>query len=256
MSKKSRGRRELAPLRSLQARPGAGLALILPGLAEVYRLYLESAQTLLTIGDAFNAEGWTCAQLGGLAVGAPHEQGHVHALEDLVAFMIDAGTPAALAYLRVMAIVGPYALRDDAARGAMILAAKGVPDPVWAPMLGRIEPGSAWLVDERSSRSVLAEFTYTDGSARHGLSVELAETNIGPVPVSILMIGDVDGLIHAIRGDGGYVEPLSAMEAGKLMQTALVNAGEVPKTSVDPTFYTNLPLAVHRVEALLQSSTA
>jgi hypothetical protein len=94
-------------------------------LAEVYEVYLQTAEELVALPAALDAELWTCAQLGGLNTAAPHSDGYRYALADLIGVMEGAESRAALAFLRVVAAVGPTAVRSDADQGAIRLSQKG-----------------------------------------------------------------------------------------------------------------------------------
>lgn len=225
-------------------------ALVLPGLAKVYEVYLQTAEELVALPAALDAELWTCAQLGGLNTAAPHWDGYRYALADLIAVMEGAESRAALAFLRVVAAVGPTAVRSDADQGAIRLSQKGVADAGWAAALGKVTPGDAWMAAAGSEYAVLVEFRYPDGVGHHALLMTVASTLAGLVPLSIDVIGDVTAMLTATREDGFALDPVDSTKAGRRLRTALMNIESAPLQALSPEFLTNLPLAVQRVEVL------
>jgi hypothetical protein len=220
--------------------------LVLPGLAEVYEVYLQTAEELVALTAALDAELWTCAQLGGLNTAAPHSDGYRYALADLIGVMEGAESRAALAFLRVVAAVGPTAVRSDADQGAIRLSQKGVADAGWAAALGKVTPGDAWMGSAGSEHAVLVEFRYPDGVGHHALLMTVASTLAGLVPLSI----DVTAMLTATREDGFALDPVDSTKAGQRLRTALRNIESAPLQALSPEFLTNLPLAVQRVEVL------
>ncbi|RFU38157.1 hypothetical protein DZF91_29175, partial [Actinomadura logoneensis] len=74
-------------------RPVEEPRLLLPGLREVYRVFVRAADELPALPGALPAEVWVSAQLGTLEAAAPHAEGRRAALGDLVTCLRAAGTP-------------------------------------------------------------------------------------------------------------------------------------------------------------------
>jgi len=109
--------------------------------------------------------------VGMLRAGAPDPDDVPPMLTELVGQVQAAGTPEAVAMLRVFAVLGPADVRPAAATAADELVAVGLPDPAWARGLGRPEVGACfgYRDDCGAQESIAVTFRY--GRKQHALVV-------------------------------------------------------------------------------------
>lgn len=157
----------------------------LPPVDGIVRSILASARELLEVEDPFEAEMWASAVLGmsykqALPIGVQEEFPKV-LWNEVVTKAERRADPAALAALRAIAAVADPDLADEAARAADELAARGVPEPPWADVIGR--PGfiRAWTLEEPYGDQVgyYAHFRYA-GSSEH-LVAAVYDENLGAI---------------------------------------------------------------------------
>ena len=129
-------------------------------------------------GTAEDAELALSPVLGMLARMAPEEAtpGQRAAmrrdlLTGLIAWAQSAASPGALAFLRVAAVLGDAATRQQAAAAADQVAASGVHDRPWAGMVGRPDLVRAWWYGDTfgDQESVVLQYDYHH--REHTLSV-------------------------------------------------------------------------------------
>ncbi|GAA1798149.1 hypothetical protein GCM10009735_32990 [Actinomadura chokoriensis] len=221
---------------------------MLPGLREVYEAYVREADALPALPGPLQAEVWTSAQLGALEAAAPHEQGRLAALGDLIGCLRAAATPGARAFLRAIAAIGPVKGRAAAGRAAGALG--GVPAAPWEGSLGRVVPGQAWLIQEGplDGDRLVCEFRY-EGAGTAGMHALAVRLSYGDAPSEVVIVGDVPALMAAARqamqAELCVVQPYDAAAVGARLRTALNGAEPLPEAC-----YPALPLARHRASVL------
>jgi hypothetical protein len=134
--------------------------------ADTLAAVLTEARMVLTEVDSpLDAELWGSDIVAAIGSGDQAEQ--------IVAAAERAGTPEALATLRVLGVVGPPPLRAAASAAAHRLAAPGVTEPAWADSIGAPSPGQCWSYGDASGRqeAVTMSFWYADSG--HVVSVLL-----------------------------------------------------------------------------------
>ncbi|MCP2339483.1 hypothetical protein [Actinomadura rupiterrae] len=226
-------------------RPVQGPRLLLPGLREVYEVFVRAADELPALGSALPAEVWVSAQLGTLEAAAPHAEGRRAALGDLVTSLRAAGTPGARAFLRGLAAIGPAEVRRVAAKAA---DAMGAAEPSWTAALGSVTPSQVWLIQEGplDGDRFVCEFRYPDGRDLHAIAVRLS---YGDAPSEIVPVGDVPALMTAARqamqAELCTVQPFSPAAVGERLRAALSGARTIPDDC-----YPALALARHRLSLL------
>ncbi|MGK5557546.1 hypothetical protein ACSNOI_38660 [Actinomadura kijaniata] len=219
--------------------------LLLPGLREVYAAYVRAAGALPALPSALQAEVWASAQLGSLEAAAPNAEGYRAALGDLIMSLRAAATPGAKAFLRVLAAIGPAEARTAAGRAADAL---GAAEPSWAGALGRVVPGTVWLIQEGplDGDRLVCEFRYEGGADLHALAVRLG---YGDEPGEVVVVGDVPALMNAARqamqAELCVVQPYDAAAVGPRLRAALA-AGRTFAEDCHPA----LAVARHRADAL------
>lgn len=145
----------------------------LPSPTEALAEMLASWKPLLRrTSTALDAELMGAEFLGLLDAMAPNVEDLPDMLIDLVGQAERSGAPEALAMLRVMAVLGPEAVRPTASAAADRLVSAGVVDPVWARELGRPEVRACFGYGDGglgSQESVAVTFRY--GRREHALVV-------------------------------------------------------------------------------------
>jgi hypothetical protein len=221
---------------------------MLPGLREVYEAYVREADALPALPGPLQAEVWASAQLGALEAAAPHEQGRLAALGDLIGCLRAAATPGARAFLRAIAAIGPVKGRAAAGRAADALG--DVAAAPWEGSLGRVVPGQAWLIQEGplDGDRLVCEFRY-EGAGTAGMHALAVRLSYGDAPSEVVIVGDVPALMAAARqamqAELCVVQPYDAAAVGARLRTALNGAKPLPEAC-----YRALPLARHRASVL------
>jgi hypothetical protein len=216
----------------------------LPGLRELYEAYARAAGELPALGDPLRAEIWASAQLGTLERAAPSAWAYRLAVADLTVVLRRAGTPGAHAFLLVLAAIAPPELGRLAAKSAAAL--DGLTAPPWAPQLGQVSAGPAWLIQEGplDGDRLVGEFRYPDGPHHHAIAVHLAtdETVTG-----LVVVGDVPGMMadvrKAVQAELCTIQPVAPAAVAARLKDAL-NA-ELPEDC-----YPALALARHRIAVM------
>lgn len=221
---------------------------MLPGLREVYEAYVREADALPALPGPLQAEVWASAQLGALEAAAPHEQGRLAALGDLIGSLRAAATPGARAFLRAIAAIGPVKGRAAAGRAADALG--DVAAAPWEGSLGRVVPGQAWLIQEGplDGDRLVCEFRY-EGAGTAGMHALAVRLSYGDAPSEVVIVGDVPALMAAARqamqAELCVVQPYDAAAVGARLRTALNGAEPLPEAC-----HPALPLARHRASVL------
>jgi Domain of unknown function (DUF1841) len=129
-----------------------------------------------------------------------------------VEYAARAGTPAALALLRALAVPGVRAeQREAASAAAAALAAKGVAEPPWAAEIGRVRVGECWrLADVYGDQaSLLVVFGY--GRRRHGLLALVDFNHLGGWVKDAFVTGEPGATLRELR-KAALSEPLATLE--------------------------------------------
>jgi Plasmid pRiA4b ORF-3-like protein len=175
---------------------------------------------------AGSADGWSAGSWVDAAGWVDPDEIMDSQLGELVDYLVSAGSPAALAALRALALVGEEEHRDRAAAGAEDLAGRGVPEPAWA---GRADPPE--LVEAHSLGDlfgdievVLLAFQRSEG--RHSLVAFLDHATGGGL-AKIAFGQHEDGLVtelaESIRDELACTEPvrLTAAEVRVRLEDAV-----------------------------------
>ena len=140
----------------------------------------------------------------------------------------EAQTPEALALLRVFGAIGSRGLRMAATEAAGRVAARGVPDPVWAARIGTPGVGGCWHYGDVGGRQESVTMSFAYGDRRHALSVLIDHGRGGKVRDA--WVGDATGMLEktwlAAESDPLVVfETIDASEARDRLRRA-IGAGE------------------------------
>jgi hypothetical protein len=148
---------------------GAGL---MPDEADSFSGMLGWFAPLLEPGsDQLDAEICGSEFVGEMRRAAPPDLDIADVLADVIRQLPDHQGPAALAMARVLAAVGPAAIREIAADTAGRLAAAGQADMPWAAGLGAPVPGSCFSYADiyGEQRSIVIPYSY--GRKKHAIAV-------------------------------------------------------------------------------------
>lgn len=227
----------------------------------MYEAYVREAGRLQELPNALQAELWTSAQLGTLESAAPHPEGHLLALADVVTSLHHAGRTAGSAgartFLLALAVLGPRRIRRPAREAATAL--DGLAEPAWTGRLGQVTPGLCWLIQEGplDGDRLVCEFRYragaqdapadAGGAEPHAVAVRLGP---GDDLRELAVVGDVPGLMaearKAVQAELCTVQPIAPKPVGERLRTVLdERAGGPPEPC-----YPALALARHRVALL------
>jgi hypothetical protein len=133
---------------------------------------IEARDVLDQLDDPVDAELWGSDLIGALSSSTAGQASLTGALTgSLVPAAEAAGTPAALALLRVFAAIGSPALRAAAGQAAARLRAHGVADPSWAGEVGQPQIRDCWHYADVSGRQESLTMTFAYGDRQHAVSV-------------------------------------------------------------------------------------
>lgn len=212
---------------------------------------LDQCAELLKRGTpAVDAELWGVEFLRLLSSGTPDPAGPLAAmLEDAG----DSGHPAALAFARVMAHLGPAEVRATATTVAHRLATRGAKDPAWVRSLGRPTFSAAFGYRDPMSAQESIAVGFAHGRRTHACVV-LIDRRLGGGVKDVWFADDADDLRGKIRrgvlSAGMLFEDHPPWRAAEVLDVALA----APPCPADPDQMENvatyLPLLRQRVELI------
>jgi hypothetical protein len=193
----------------------------------------EARQVLSHVRQPIDAELWGSDMIGALGAGETGPEG-ADLMREITLSLVPAAeedaTPESLALLRILGAIGTPELRVVAQAAADRLAAGGVPDPDWAPLMGSPTIGKCWHYGDVGGRQESVTVIFGYGGAEHALSVLIDHSHDGKVKDA--WVDDADGLLDktwmAAETDPLIVfESLEPGDAGQRLARAL-QAGERP----------------------------
>ena len=185
-------------------------------LASPYAPILTDAERLLDEKSMLVVEQWASHLWGTIWTLAwadedvdPEDNLEVH-VEALVEYMVAEGTPVALCVLRALATVGENWMRELAGQAGDVLAARGVPEPVWH----RGEDAhlaSAYAMSEPFGEVEPVVLGFDRDGTRHAVLVFIA--HVGGSHIARIMVGNVDtvgvdAILAAFRDDAPFSGPV------------------------------------------------
>jgi len=213
------------PFRSLFDDPELEAVFARASPADTLAAVLTEARLVLAEVDSpLDAELWGSDIVA--ALGSRTDQA-----EAIVAAAEQAGTPEALATLRVLGAVGSPQLRTSASAGADRLAALGISEPAWAASLGAPTPGQCWSYGDALGQQEAVTITFWYGDRGHVLSVLLDHQQGGGIKnVWAGELGDVlDRTKLMAQQDSRMIfEMITQADARGRMNRAIA-AGECPE---------------------------
>jgi len=192
----------------------------------------EAKDALGQLDDPVDAELWGSDLIGALASSTAGQASLMDALTgSLVPAAEAASTPESLALLRVLAAVGPPALRAAAGQAAARVRAQGVADPPWAATLGSPRVGDCWHYADVGGRQESLTMTFSYGDRQHAVCVLIDHGRGGRIKDA--WVAKAAGLrteTEQAAGDDPLVvfEMLDAVDAGRRLGLA-IGAGECPE---------------------------
>ena len=182
---------------------------------------------------------------------------------DLTAAVGRRRDPAALAFLRGLAAVGPSdPVREAAADAADAVTARGVPDPPWAAKIGKPAVRECWRMADvyGDMLSLVCVFAY--GRRRHALVALLDLGDGTPWAKDLLVLDQPGAILRQMRATVAGEAPLASLtrvdpaEARCLLEAALAGAEAAWHPDVPGTYAQNRALALARCGALPESAVS
>ncbi len=142
----------------------------------------EARQVLGQLDNPVDAELWGSDLIGALASSAAGLSSLMDTLTtSLVPAAETAGTPEALALLRILAAIGSPALRTAAGEAATRLGARDVADPPWAAAIGSPRIRDCWHYADVGGRQESLTMTFAYGDRQHAVSVLIDHSRGGKI---------------------------------------------------------------------------
>ena len=193
----------------------------------------EARQVLAHLRQPIDAELWVSDMIGALSGHGGGGDG-AEVMAELATSLVPAaerdGTPEELALLRILGAIGSPELQAAAASAGRRVAGQGVPDPVWAAVIGSPTVGKCWHYSDVGGRQESLTVSFGYGEAEHALSVLIDHGRGGKIKDA--WVDDASGLLDktwlAAENDPLIVfEEIKPAEA-RVRLTQAVAAGECP----------------------------
>jgi hypothetical protein len=149
----------------------------------------EARMVLAEVDSPLDAELWGSDIVA--AIGSADQA------DAIVAAAERAGSPEALATLRVLAAVGSLQLRATASAAAGRLAALGVREPDWAGAIGAPSPGQCWSYGDARGQQEAVTMSFWYGDSGHVVSVLLDRDQGGGI--KNVWVGASEGVLERTR---------------------------------------------------------
>jgi hypothetical protein len=204
----------------------------LPPAAAFGVVLSEAHEVLPEVREPIDAELWGSDMIGALGGSVGDEVDVMATLTtSLVPSAEEAGTPEALALLRIFGAIGSPDLRAAATEAARRVAARGVLDPDWAATIGSPRVGSCWHYADVGGRQESVTMTFGYGESEHAVSVLIDHGRGGRIKDA--WVSDATGLLDqtwlAAETDPLVVfERLEPAQAVERLEQA-ITAGECPE---------------------------
>jgi hypothetical protein len=150
----------------------------------------EARIVLAEVDTPLDAELWGSDIVAALGSGGGRADALVPAAEE-------AGTPEALATLRVLGAVGSPQLREAASAAADRLAEQGIAEPSWADSIGVPVPGDGWRYGDAFGQQEAVNMSYWYGDRGHVVSVLLDHNQGGGI--KNVWVGDAGDVLDRTR---------------------------------------------------------
>lgn len=201
--------------------------------AATFGVVLSEAQKVLPeVREPIDAELWGSDMIGALGSSMGDEADVMATLTtSLVPSAEEAGTPEALALLRIFGAIGSPGLQAAATEAARRVVARGVPDPGWTAAIGSPRVGPCWHYADVGGRQESVTVIFGYGKIEHALSVLIDHGQGGRIKDT--WVSDAAGLLDrtwlAAESDPLIVfERLDSAQAAERLQRA-ITAGERPE---------------------------
>jgi hypothetical protein len=252
MSPVSRGRKKKRPT----TRPHNARR-VTPGLGGIHAELLDAFRPTVRASDPFEVEVLASGVLGSWWKRLPPgEDPDVVFGEGAISHAAQAGTPAAMALLRSLAVLGVTpAQRTAASTAAAALAAAGVADPPWAAVIGRVQVGACWRLADAfgDQASLLSVFSY--GSREHGLVALVDFNHLGGWVKDLFITAEPRRVLRELRKTAlsepfAVLEQVDPAEARRLLEDGLAATDATWQPEVTDEFRESRALALARCRAM------
>jgi hypothetical protein len=234
----------------------------LPPPTDVFAAILEGADQFTKAATALDAE---C--IASSLVGMWHRMPTVNRLLDIdVDAYFGQGlalhaarhpSTDALALLLALAAVSESHVAATATAGAEKLRRGGVPEPAWAPHVGRVTCTGGWAGSDYFGNQdvLLLAFSHGDGRPDHGVSV-LVDHGLGGLAKDTFIASPASRLVasweeNADSGAPFSFDPTEPEEVAEQMLAAFATTDAVLNPPVSESFATDRALALARARAIL-----
>ncbi|MGH3916713.1 MAG: DUF1841 family protein [Pseudonocardiaceae bacterium] len=120
--------------------------------------------------------------------------------EGFIDYAERSGTTAAVGILRVLAVLGTDRQRAKAEAAANRLAARGVPEPVWAGELGGLRVTGCWAYGDIYGDQTCVLLGFERGGQRHSMVVAV-EHNMGEIATDAFIAGPLEEALKGVAAD-------------------------------------------------------
>jgi hypothetical protein len=258
MSPVSRGRKKKRQQPKPGARGGRPRGAVEPLLVDgAYRELLRAFRPMAKVADPLEVEVFASGLLGAWWKGLPPGEDPDRLFgEGVIGYAARQGGRGALALLRAFQAVGvTVEQREAAAAAAAELAAGGVAEPPWAPMIGRVRVGGCWRMADvyGDQASLLCVFGY--GPREHGLLALLDFNHLGGWVKDVFLTDQPARALRELRRDVAgspvtVLEQVEPAEARRLLEAGFDATEMTWQPEVGEDFRQYRALALARCRAL------
>ncbi|MGH3928841.1 MAG: hypothetical protein ACRDTF_02560, partial [Pseudonocardiaceae bacterium] len=173
--------------------------------------------------------------------------------EGFIAYAERAATSAALAMLRVLAVLGNDRQRPKAGAAADRLAARGVPEPAWVGELGGLRVTGCWAYGDIYGDQTSLLLGFERGGQRHSVVV-VVEHNMGEIATDAFIADPVEkaleGLAHDVAQRRLTLRPINPAVARGIVEAALVATDMTSDPPLSRSYLFTRTLVLARLRAL------
>jgi Plasmid pRiA4b ORF-3-like protein/Domain of unknown function (DUF1841) len=256
MSPVSRGRKKKPRAQSGKPRGVRGTVAPLP-VDGAYQELLRAFRPMVKVTDPLEVEMVASGLLGSWWKGLPPGEDPDRLFgEGAIGYAARQGGREAMALLRAFQAVGvTVGQREAAAAAASEVAARGVAEPPWAAVIGRVRVGACWRMADvyGDQASLLCVFGY--GSREHGLLALLDFNHLGGWVKDVFLTDQPARALRELRRDVArdpiaVLDQLEPAEARRLLEAGFDATEMTWQPEVGEDFREYRALALARCRAL------
>ncbi|MGH3795151.1 MAG: DUF1841 family protein [Pseudonocardiaceae bacterium] len=173
--------------------------------------------------------------------------------EGLIAYAERSGTAAALAMLRVLAVLGTDRQRRKASAAADRLAARGVPEPAWAGELGGLRVTGCWAYGDIYGDQTSVLLGFERGGHQHSVVV-VVEHNMGEIATDAHLADAQEKVLEGVTAEVAQhrmtLRTINPAVARGIVEAALVATDMTSDPPLSKTYWFTRSLVLARLRAL------